>query len=259
VQLAWGDSNRDGFPDAVATGGGGNMYTFLQNIEEGVGTRTLLNQTSSNLSGGATPGAPPLRSIDWLDFNGDGALDLAVFGMSVRIHTTAEGIRDIPDFELDCSPPSTARECTADPEPDLEQTAFVGAGLPTRDGASVVFGQYPDRKLWRARMEASALTVSPLAFPNDTCRCIETCDNATCPGANCTCSYDCSSCPSVLAVGSRDLDGDHRLDLVAIDARLRIYSALAANNFAWSAATQIPTPSTGTFYSVNVSVSGAPD
>jgi hypothetical protein len=258
VHLAWGDSNRDGFPDAVATGGAGNMYTLLQNIEEGAGARTLLNQTTSNLTGGATPGAPPVRSIDWLDFNGDGALDLAVFGMSVRIHTTAEGIRDIPDYELDCSPPSTGRECQADPEPDLEQTAFVGAGLPSRSGASVVFAQYPDRKLWRASIQAGALAVKPLAFPNDTCRCIETCDNATCPGANCTCSYDCSSCASVLALVSRDLDGDHELDLVAIDARLRIYSALAANDFAWSTATAIPTTTIGTFTSVNVSVSGAP-
>ena len=62
----------------------------------------------------------------------------------------------------------------------------------------------------------------------------------------------------MLALVSRDLDGDHLLDLVAIDARLRIYTALAANSFAWSAPTSIPTTVTSTFYSVNVSVSGAP-
>lgn len=258
THLAWGDANRDGFPDAVATGGMGNVYTFLENLEEDGASRKLLNQTASNLTGGPTPGSAPLRSIDWLDFNGDGALDLAVFGMSIRIHSTLAGIRDIPDHELDCSPPTTARECSADPEPDLEQTSFVGAALPTRDASSVVFAQYPDRKLWRARLQSSTFTVTPLPFPNDTCRCIETCDNTQCPGGGCTCTYDCSSCVPVLALVSRDLDGDHVLDLVAIDARLRIYSALAANSFAWSAPTQIPTTTAGTFFSVDVSVSGAP-
>jgi hypothetical protein len=255
-QLAWGDTNRDGFADAV--GSSGNVYSFLENFEEGVSSRKLLNQTAANLTGGATPGAPGLRSMDWLDFNGDGALDLAVFGMSIRIHTTAEGIRDVPDHELDCSPPSKARACDGDPEPDLEQTAFVGAGLPTRDAAAVVFAQYPDRKIWRAGLQSDAFTVSQVPFPGDTCRCIETCDDQKCPGPNCTCTYDCSSCVPVLAVVSRDLDGDHLLDLVAIDARLRIYTALAASNFAWSAPTAIPTTFTGTFFTVNVSVSGAP-
>jgi hypothetical protein len=257
-QLSWGDANRDGFPDAVGYSGSGNVYSFLENFEESIGSRKLLNQTAANLTGGATPGAPALRSIDWLDFNGDGELDLAVFGMSIRIHTTAEGIRDIPDHELDCSPPSKARSCEADPEPDLEQTSFVGAALPTRDAASVVFAQFPDRKLWRAGLESSTFTVNPLPFPNDTCRCIETCDDMKCPGANCTCTYDCSACVTVLAIVSRDLDGDHLLDLVAIDARLRVYTALAANNFAWSAPVAIPTTFAGTFFNANVSVSGAP-
>jgi hypothetical protein len=258
VLLAWGDANRDGFADAVGYSGGGSVYSFLENFEEDSSSRKLLNQTAANLTGGSTPGSAGLRSIDWLDFNADGALDLAVFGMSIRIHTTAEGIRDVPDHELDCSPPSKARACDSDPEPDLEQTSFVGAALPTRDAASIVFAQFPDRKLWRAGLQSSTFTVNQLPFPNDTCRCIETCDNAKCPGANCTCTYDCSACVTVLSIVSRDLDGDHLLDLVAIDARLRIYTAFAANNFAWNAPVSIPTTVTGTFFSVNASVSGAP-
>lgn len=258
LYLTWGDTNRDSFPDGIATGGNGNVYRFLENFDDGMYSRKLVNQTASNLTGGPTPGAPPVRSIDWLDLNGDTQLDLAAFGMSIRVHETAEALRDQPEFELDCSPPSTARACAADPEPDLEQMAFVGAALPTRDAPSLVFAQYPDRKLWRARQMDTTLTATQLPFPNDGCRCIETCDNTKCPGGGCTCTYDCSSCVPVLAIVSRDLDADKKLDLVAIDAKLRIYTALAAQSFAWSAPTQIPTATTGVFFSVGTSVSGAP-
>jgi hypothetical protein len=256
--LAWGDVNRDAFPDAVANSGGTNAYSFLENLEDAPNQRSLRNQTSGNLTGGATPGVPGLRSIDWLDFNQDGELDLAVFGMSVRLHTTAEGIRDVPDHDLDCSPPSEAKPCMGDPEPDLEQTAFVGAAYPTRTEPAVVFAQYPDRKLWRARLVGTTFTVDQVPFPNDTCRCIEQCDNTKCPGANCTCTYDCSSCVPVFALVSRDLDGDHELDLVAIDGKLRIYTALSSAGLAWSAPVQIPTTITTVFTTVALSVSGAP-
>lgn len=258
LYLAWGDTNRDSFPDGVATGGNGNVYRFLENADDGMYSRKVVNQTASNLTGGPTPGAPPLRSIDWLDLNGDTRLDLAVFGMSIRVHETAEALRDQPDLELDCSPPTMARACAADPEPDLEQMAFVGAGLPTRDGASLVFAQFPDRKLWRAKQMDATLSATQMPFPNDGCRCIQTCDDTKCPGANCTCTYDCSSCVPVLAIVSRDLDADKKLDLVAIDAKLRIYTAMAAQNFAWGAPTQIPTTITQPFFSIGTSVSGAP-
>ena len=145
----------------------------------------------------------------------------------------------------------------ADPEPDLEQTSFVGAAFPTVAGPSLVVGVYPDRKLYRIAHQAGGAAVAQIAFPNDTCTCAKTCDAQKCPGPNCTCTYDCMACPSVLAVVARDLDGDHVLDLVAIDARLRIYTALAAMGYVFGAPTSIVTPLPAIYDSVDVSVSGA--
>ncbi len=253
-QMSWGDTNRDGFPDAVAKDAA--LYSFYENTGVENFSRKLVNPATSSVAGQGTPGTPAIRSFDWLDFDRDGKLDLVMFGSSVRVHSTPEGVRDVPDIEIDCSPPSQARACVSDPEPNLERYSFVGTALPTGDQPELVFAQFPHRKVWRARLQGAAATVSQLPFPNDGCSCEETCTQ--CPGSGCTCAYDCATCPPVLAVVSRDLDHDHRLDLVAIDARLRVYTALAAGNFAWSAPVTIPTTFPNTFFTVNASVSGAP-
>lgn len=253
--LTWGDLNRDAFPDAIARNGG--AYSFLENRPGDNFTRRLLNTTVSNMSGGGTPGTPAIRAIDWLDFNRDGALDLVVMGSSVRIHTNADALRDVADGELDCIPPSFGRECEADPEPDLEASSFTGCALPTRDEPSVLLSVFPGRKLFKVRQQGDANFVTAFQFPGQNCSCQENC-NAQCPGANCSCTYDCNTCVPVLALTSRDLDGDRRLDLVAIDGKLNVYTALAAGNYAWSAPTAIPTASSTIFFTVNLSVSGAP-
>lgn len=252
--LAWGDLDRDGFPDAVSKTGGA-AYSYLVNIEDADFARKLTAQVQSNTSGGATPGAPQTRSVDWLDLDGDALLDLVVFGSSVRFHTNADGLRDIAERDLDCIPPSTQKACSDDPEPNLEASSFAGAGFPTADEPSVIIAAFPARKLYRARQQGDAVIVAPLSFPGDGCTCTANC--TMCPGANCSCTYDCSSCVTILGVVARDLDGDHRLDLVAIDARLRIHTALAPT-FTWSAPTQIQTSFANTFVSLALSVTGAP-
>ncbi len=253
--LTWGDRNRDGFPDGIVKNG--VQYSFLDNLEDGAHVRTLANQATGNLTGGPTPGAPGTRAIDWLDLDGDHLLDLAVFGASLRIHTSPDVLRDTPNHELDCDPPSTARPCMAEAEPDLERASYGGAALPTVDGASLVISVFPGRRLYRARRSGDGISVDPLRLPGDACNCAATCTN--CPGGNCSCTYDCSSCATIAAVVVRDLDGDQRLDIVAIDARLQIYTAFARDNYAFGAVpTIIPTPATQPLNVVNVSVSGAP-
>lgn len=253
--LAWGDQNRDGFPDAVSKSMG-PTYSFLENLETADFVRKVSNQVASNTSGGGTPGAPQVRNFDWLDFNNDGLLDLAVFGASVRLHTNVDGLRDAAERDLDCIPPSTQKLCADVPEPDLESASFGGAGLPSATDPSLVLAAFPARKLYRVQAESGALAATPLPFPGDSCTCQATC--TMCPGASCSCTYDCTACVPVLAVVARDLDGDHRLDLIAIDAKLRLYTALAPS-FTWSSPTAIPTTFTSnTFFSADVSVSGAP-
>jgi hypothetical protein len=254
--MSWGDLDRDGFPDAVVRTG--NAYSLLQNLADDTNGRKLSAQSVANTTGGQTLGSQQLRAIDWLDIDGDTRLDLVVFGNSVRIHKTAEGIRDAAELELDCLPPSTARSCQSDPEPNLESASYVGAALPTSAEPGILMAPFPGRKLYRARVQGDAVIVTTLKFPGDTCSCIENCNMNLCPGASCTCNYDCSACVPILAVASRDLDHDRRLDLVAIDAKLQLYTALASGNFAWSAPVVIPSPFGMNFQNVTLSVTGAP-
>jgi hypothetical protein len=253
TSLAWGDIDRDGFPDAVSRTDS-SAYSLLFNIEDADFRRKLTAQIQANTQGGGTPGSPQTRSLDWLDLDGDTLLDLVVFGSSVRLHTSPDGLRDIAERDLDCIPPSTQKPCSDDPEPNLEASSFAGAAFPTAEGPSIILSPFPARKLFRARQQGDAIMVAPLSFPGDNCNCMANC--TMCPGNNCSCTYDCSNCVTILGVVARDLDGDHKLDLVAIDARLRIYTALAPG-FTWSAATQIPTTFANTFFSLGISTTGA--
>ncbi|NVB77064.1 MAG: hypothetical protein HOV81_01595 [Kofleriaceae bacterium] len=251
--MVWGDENRDSFPDAIVKAGA--SYSFLDNVATSDGARSLSNQTLANTSGGATPGAPGMRSLDWLDLNGDGKLDLAAFGASVRVHTKADDLNDVAQLELDCDPPSKARSCSSDPEPNLEGTSFAGCALPTLDDPQLVIAPFPNRKLYRMRSDGG---VERIAFPGDSCKCVENCNANQCPGANCTCNYDCQQCAPILALVTRDLDGDRRLDIVAIDAKLQLYTGLAAESFAFGMPVALVRPLPMNFVNVNVSIGGAP-
>jgi hypothetical protein len=245
--LAWGDKNRDDFPDGILKNGG--QYVFLDNLEDDTYTRKLSNQTAANVSGGNTPGAPGVRSFDWLDLNGDTELDLVVFGASLRIHTNADGLRDAPERDLDCDPPAPNRPCAGDPEPNLESAAFGGCALPTPGAPTLVASVFPGRKLFRIQPNGDA---SRLPFPGDGCNCTSNCNMGSC-------TYNCQSCVPVIGLVARDLDHDHVLDLIAIDARLNLFIALGADDYQFTGPTQIPTTFTSnTFFSVDVSVTGAP-
>ena len=66
----------------------------------------------------------------------------------------------------------------------------------------------------------------------------------------------CPICPPIIALAARDLDGDRRLDLVGIDPRLGVHTALAADGYRFVASTPIfPGPAFGV---VELSVTGAP-
>jgi hypothetical protein len=145
----------------------------------------------------------------------------------------------------------------ADPQPDLEQTALVGAAFPTAAGPSLLASIFPDRKLFRIQDQAGTVNATQLAFPGDTCTCVRTCSMTQCPGPNCSCTYDCQMCPSILAVATRDLDADHALDIIAIDAKLRVYTALAKDGYAFGTATNLVTPLPTVYTSIDISVSGA--
>lgn len=252
--LTWGDINRDGFPDAVVKSN--TQFYFLDNVDSTDHVRRLSNSVVANVGGSLTPGQPGVRHLDWLDFDGDLELDLAVFGASLRIHRAADGLRNAPEHTLDCDPPSTAQPCQSGPPPNVESATYAGAALPRVGDPALVVAVYPDRKLSLVRRTNGVIAVAPLPFPNDTCACGQTC--TMCPGADCSCTYDCTSCPSVLAVVARDLDGDHQLDLVALDAKLQLYTALARTNLVFGPPVQVPVVQNNVWVNVQTSVAGAP-
>jgi hypothetical protein len=252
--FAWGDENRDTYPDAVVRTSN-NSYSFLHNKEDPAASfeRLFLNQTTVNVNSGNTIGAPPVRSFDFLDFNDDKKLDVAMFGADVRIHMTEAGLAE-GARTLDCDPPTTTRPCNSMPvDLNTKMVSFAGAALPTAAGPSIVVATYPHRNVYRVFPNGD---VSQLALPSDGCTCTSTC--TSCPGADCNCSYSCNTCVPVLAIIVRDVDADHLLDVIAIDAKLQLYIATASSKYVFGAATPVPTAFANTFFSVDVSVSGAP-
>ncbi len=252
--LSWGDVNRDGFPDAVVKNN--TQFYFLDNVESSDHVRRVSNSVVANVGGNLTPGQPGVRHIDWLDFDGDLELDLAVFGASLRIHRAADGLRNAPEHNLDCDPPTTGQMCPAGTAPNFERTTYAGAALPRIGDPAVVVASYPNRTLHLVRRTNGVIAVAPLKFPGDGCKCTENC--TMCPGTACSCNYDCTACPSVLAIVARDLDGDHQLDLVALDAKLQLYTALAKESYAFGAPIQVPVVQNNVWVNVQTSVAGAP-
>jgi hypothetical protein len=202
--LAWGDSNHDGFPDGVV--GAGQKYTLLDNID-GAGAahvRSLAGLTSSNVNGMATPTMPPLRAFDWLDFDGDHQLDLLAAGNSLRLHAGATGINDTPLFNLDCDPPVGGAQC-----PDQAEFSLTAVAFPSSSGPAIAEAPFRDTTKGNQVRAVYRLTPNPLRptalMFSDTCT---------------------TNCIPIIALVARDLDGDHEMDLVAIDANLKIYTAL---------------------------------
>jgi hypothetical protein len=253
--LVWGEADRDGYPDAVSTNGG-PTFNFLYNAEDEQYQRLLFNQTVVMVNDEATPGAPQqVAALDWTDINSDGKLDLIMFGNEVRMHTNPMGLGDAASRIIDCDPPSRTRECSKDVnEPNLEAAAFIGCGVPTAAGPFVAMSMFPGRNLHFVQPDG---IVVPQRL-EDGCFCVKNQAAGTqCPGPTCKYSYNCNNCPPILALVARDLDGDHRLDLIAIDAKVRLYIARASTGFTWEGPTLVNPTYQGVFFSLDISVSGA--
>ena len=251
LNLAWGDLDRDNFPDASTRSGA--QYFYLPSFDAEGHIRSLSSQVAVTATGGLTPPAPGVRSFEWADLDGDGKLDLAVFGAEVRVHTDPREIRDAADFRIDCDPPVSPPACGQQPEPNFEAMSFGGATLAALDRPSILVTTYPGRQLFRGFLDSGDLVLERIPFPNDSCKCTRDC--TTLP-----CDHDCSGCLQLLAVIARDLDGDHALDIVAIDARLRVFHAFASTGFQFVPGPVLPTAlgNPEGFILIGTSVAGVP-
>jgi hypothetical protein len=239
TRLAWGDVDHDAFPDGIAEEGASARYHLLQNLEADDHLRVIDDRVATNVAGGTSGNPPAIRSFDWLDVDGDHQLDVVAYGYTVDVHPGGKGdaLGTTLLIRIDCDPPSAAGGCDATVQADQ---AFAGAALPDRAGPALVIATHPQRALYRAQLRGTpaSLSLSPYTFPVEAC------------GA---------SCPPIIAVVARDLDGDHALDVIAIDGDLQVYTGLAADNRQLHAAIKIPTtPLAPSFVAVRTSVTGAP-
>ena len=242
TRLSWGDVDHDGFPDAIAEAGGQARYHLLSNLEADDRSRQIDDRVSTTVSGGTSSGVannpPAIRGFDWLDIDADHQLDAVAYGYSVDVHPgRGEAIGTTVLVRIDCDPPTNASGCDAMAQADQ---AFAGAGLASPAGSALVIATHPRRALYRAELRGMPANtqLSAYQFPPEPC------------GA---------SCPPIIAVIARDLDGDHQLDVIAIDGDLRVYTSLATDNLVLHPAIKLPTtPAAPGFLVVRTSVTGAP-
>ncbi|HEY0991688.1 MAG TPA: hypothetical protein VGD80_31765 [Kofleriaceae bacterium] len=238
TRLSWGDVDHDAFPDGIAEAGASNRYHLLSNTEADDHLRAIDDRVNTNVTGG-TAGTPPVRSFDWVDIDDDGRLDVVVWGYSIDIHVgKGDAIGTGLLARIDCDPPSNASGCDAMVVTDH---SFAGQSVPAAGGTTLVIATQPQRALYRATLRGTppSTALSPYVFPAAPC--------AT-----------AGTCPPILAVVVRDLDGDHQLDVIAIDADLQVFTGLAKDNLMLRAAIKIPTAPAAAFVAVRTSVTGAP-
>jgi len=232
ARLTWGDTNRDGFPDGIA--GRNATYTLLDNRDTDPHVRSLEATTSSNFGGGATPGSPQLRNLEWIDLTGDGRLDLVAFGSQIRVHADEGALRDVPLIAIDCDP--LISNCQM---PATLGTSFAGAAVPSLSAPALVVAMFTDPM---KMLDRKLFEITVTAGPPPTFVAVPIVD--TCP-----------TCPEIVAVIARDLDGDRELDIIGLDSELRIYTALTSLG---GGLVTDPFPGSGPFTNVFTSVTGAP-
>jgi hypothetical protein len=195
---SWGDVNADGYPDGAA--GASSHYDFLISDDQG-GNLDASVQTSFN--GSAHSGITSLRDLVWRDIDGDGQLDLAAFGNSIRLHQGGTDHVSTPYISLDCEPVETLPSSDSC---DESLANFVGTVVPAGSNSVVYAGNTQARTLYEIVPDgiAGTATITPISIPSGV-------GSAAVPEA----------------VITRDLDGDHVLDVVVIDSELGIWTSLS--------------------------------
>jgi hypothetical protein len=233
LRLVWGDDDHDGFPDGVA--GAGNGFRFLDNVDTVDGlahARTMTNFKSSGVGADPTNGSPALRNFDWIDLDGDGLLDFVAFGNSVRIHLGNDAeLSNGPSVNLDCEPVGPAGQCA------MPQTAsFSGTGAPSVTAKSAV---------------AVATFEAPAGGRNVYLVAIRQRDPIA---LDITRLDTCPTCQPFLAMAARALDDDQLIDLIGVDDKLHVWTALSTRGMTFVESAPIQTVMRVT--QVNLSVTG---
>jgi hypothetical protein len=253
ANITWGDiDRRDGFPDAIASPRNSAQYHYVKTFDEKTDVIDHVRTLSVSVAiGPGTPTEPvaQFQSAEWMDVNRDKALDIVAFGAAVRVHTHPTELRDAPEHVLDCNPPSEQRPCPA--PTTAADTSFTGAALPALGKPELLIATFPGpRRLLRTQYNGATIdtAVPIMSFPTESCSCT----------LNGQMQWVCNTCPHVVAVIVRDLDGDHALDAVVIDAHLNLYWAFGPDFTTWRLDDRMKVMSPANYYrEVRYSVTGA--
>jgi hypothetical protein len=230
---SFGDWDGDAFPDAAtALSAGGQGYQLLHSIDLPDHTRGVEVAWSSGVSA-PTMGNAPLQAFAWADLDNDGRLDLIELGAEVRIHYGNDNrAPNSPRTRIDCDPLAINPPATC-VGTDVE---VIGTPVYTPAGTQLVLS-----------IDNGTRNLYPVTFAGHT---------AT-PGAAILSVNTCGGmpCPPIRAVVARDVDGDHALDLIAIDAALAVHIRFASGgSMTIQAPAGLPAAS---FKVVRASVTGA--
>jgi hypothetical protein len=250
ARLSWGALDHDPFPVGMATttNPGSATYRLLTNDEVPTDhTRTIGPAVDSSMAGNATANTPQVRGFGWNDANHDGRLDAIAYGSEVNVHLGQPlGLSDTPQIRVDCHPLGLSSTCngtggTTDTQP---LQSFAGAVVPEPAGAALVIAEYPKGAMVAASLYRVEFTGSSLAFPQMSTYMFPS-----------VCSIP--PCPQILAVVARDLDGDHKLDIIAIDSDLQVYTA-SGSEPRLNPVIKLTLPMPMTVFELRTSVTGAP-
>jgi hypothetical protein len=248
ARLSWGDLDHDAFPDGMATTTtpGSGTYRLLSNAEATDKSRTIGAPVDGSMAGGVTTGTPAVRGFDWIDANRDHLLDAIAYGSELNVHLGQRlGLSDTPQIRVDCNPPALSSTCNGSGGTTNTQPAqsFAGAAVPEAAGTALVIAEFPAGPTVAPTLHRVEFTGSSLAFPQ--------LSTYTFPACSAT------PCPPIVAVVARDLDGDHQLDLIAIDSELQVYTALGSQ-LQLTRAIKLPVTLPMAVFEVRTSVTGVP-
>jgi hypothetical protein len=248
ARLSWGDLDHDAFPDGMATSTspGSGTYRLLSNAEAPDHSRTIGAPVDSSMVGGVTTGTPAVRGLDWIDANRDHLLDVIAYGSELNVHLGQRlGLSDTPQIRVDCNPPALVMTCNGSGGTANTQTAqsFAGAAVPEATGAALVIAEFPSGPTVPPALHRVEVTGSSLDLPQASAYTFPPCSAAP--------------CPPILAVIARDLDGDHQLDVIAIDSELQVYTAFGGQ-LQLTRAIKLPVTLPSAVFEVRTSVTGVP-
>jgi hypothetical protein len=243
-----GEVNRDMYPDIASCSNAGNYAVTLNEPPvEGTDHRQLGVSSGDTINGQETTTInQQSRAIEFADLDNNRALDMIVSGKHIRLHMPAtedEPLNaSVHTINLDCIPPVApiAMNCNG---ADQAAVSWVATARPGIDRTTLIAAPWgnqmngqAERRIYELEMTRTGIT-SQAFVPQGPC--IASCDTRW------------------AAIATRDLDGDHVMDIIAVDENLDLYTSSSKLGGMLLPTLQIDQPSES-ISNVRITLTGAP-